>query len=348
MRDATNAEVSKRAVAPVAFPSAPLSALGDKLCDQVASFSEAALARYMPWSREGELPGFGVLFNTAERWRSGASLTLQPRRCGPVVQPQGLEPMAHVALATSAAHPLGAPPLVPHGFAYAAAAEKALGKAVVTLRLRRIALLEKWVAEGNASQSALANAALGVLHKFASRPTLVLGRILGCIGSPDVSVAAATASGLRDWGLVPETGIFPPADVISPPLTSVEELLAGASVRNKELAQRLERHHPHAQVLWDQGELAFSMGAVGPDIPVHSLPLDSVACLKFGVRQRGSDGRDEIRACADESSGPGGNAYNGLWSASEKVVMSDADTIMAELALVARLHGLPVRSRKRP
>ena len=328
-------------------PVAPLSTLSDQLCVLVANFSDAALARYMLWSRDGQLPGLGVLFNTAKRWRSGASLSLQPRRAGPVIPPRGLDPMVHAAAACSVTHPLGAPPVVPHGFAFAAAGEKMLGKAVVLLRLRRLALLEKWVAADAAGQSDLAETVPVTLQRFAGRPTRVLGRILRCIGSPDVAVAEGTAHGLADWGTADESGVFPPVDVVCSPLRSVGDLVANAALRNQVLVERLRRYHPRSQALWDQGLLACSLGSLGPDIPVAELPRDSVACLKFGVVQHGPGGVADVRACADMSVGQAGNGDNALWSSAEKVVMSDADTVLAEIALMVRLHGLPLRGRKR-
>ena len=60
---------------------------------------------------------------------------------------------------------------------------------------------------------------------------------------------------------------------------------------------------------------------------------------RFPVLRRSTSGKFEVRACADASSGPAGNRYNELWVPPEKVTMSDSETVLAELALAARLHG---------
>ena len=47
------------------------------------------------------------------------------------------------------------------------------------------------------------------------------------------------------------------------------------------------------------------------------------------------------------SSGPSGNSYNELWSSPERVTMSDSETVLAELALAARVHLHKVQGCKR-
>ena len=68
------------------------------------------------------------------------------------------------------------------------------------------------------------------------------------------------------------------------------------------------------------------MGALGPDVKLDEVPDDS------------SSGKFEVRACADASE---------LWVPPEKVTMSDSETVLAELALAARLHGEKIQGCKR-
>ena len=69
--------------------------------------------------------------------------------------------------------------------------------------------------------------------------------------------------------------------------------------------------------------------------------------IKFPVLQRSSSDKFEVRACADASSGPAGNRYNELWIPPEKVTMSHSETVLAELALAARLHCEKIQVCKR-
>ena len=89
--------------------------------------------------------------------------------------------------------------------------------------------------------------------------------------------------------------------------------------------------------------LAAELGALGPDVKLDEVPRD----VKFPVLQRSTSGKLEVRACADASSGPAGNRCSELWVPPEKVTMSDSETVLAELALAARLHGEEVQGCKR-
>ena len=124
-------------------------------------------------------------------------------------------------------------------------------------------------------------------------------------------------------------------------------LLERAPVRNTNFVSKLRNHHLHARELWEQGWLAAELGALGPDIKLDEVPNDVFLCLKFPVLQRSSSDEFEVRACADASSGAAGNRYNELWVPPEKVTMSDSETVLAELALAARLHGKEVQGCKR-
>ena len=77
--------------------------------------------------------------------------------------------------------------------------------------------------------------------------------------------------------------------------------------------------------------LAAELGALGPDVKLDEVPDDVFFGLKFPVLL----------------SGPAGNSYNELWVTSEKVTMSDSETVLAELALAARLHGEEIQGCKR-
>ena len=110
---------------------------------------------------------------------------------------------------------------------------------------------------------------------------------------------------------------------------------------------KLRNHHPHAHELWEQGLLAAELGALGPDVKLDEVPRDVFLCLKFPVLQHSTSGKFEVRACADASSGPAGNRCNELWVPPEKVTMSDSGSVLAELALAARLHGEEVQGCKR-
>ena len=226
------------------------------------------------------------------------------------MQSRGLSPSEHLWRALNAEHPLSLPPMVPKGFAFAMACDETLGKAVVQLRLRRLVLLQRWIAEDMTAQRALAARAHRSQRHFATRPTWISGRILETIGSPDKKVAGETADGLMDWGSPPVCGVFPLAANPKTPLQSVSDLLKGAPGRNAELVRRLQRNHPHAVEVWQQGVQAHDMGALGYDISVAEVPAEAVMCFKFPVQQKVADGSTEIRACADASSGPGGNMYN--------------------------------------
>ena len=81
-------------------------------------------------------------------------------------------------------HPLGQPPCIGEGSALAIAAQQVLGHEIGHLRRQRIALAEKWVKEMESKPQALADLGDPCLRRFASKPTLVLLRILRIIGSP--------------------------------------------------------------------------------------------------------------------------------------------------------------------
>ena len=93
--------------------------------------------------------------------------------------------------------------------------------------------------------------------------------------------------------------------------------------------------------------MAAGLGALGPDVKLDQVPKDVFLCLKFAVLQRSTSCKFEVRACADAGSRPAGNRYNDLWVPPEKVTMSDSETVLAELALAARLHGKEVQGCKR-
>ena len=94
---------------------------------------------------------------------------MQPPRSGAVVQQRGLSAEAHVEVALQSTHPLGLPPVVPHGFAFALTAEHSLGRRIGRLRLERLALSHQFVQPL-------------CLKSFALRPTRALGRVLRLLG----------------------------------------------------------------------------------------------------------------------------------------------------------------------
>ena len=147
-----------------------------------------------------------------------------------------------------------------------------------------------------------------------------------------------TAVGFQDWGSPKPSGVFPRSVQPSTCDINVSLLLEGAPVRNEVPVSQLRNHHPHARELWEQGLLAAELGALGPDVKLDEVPRDVFLCLKFPVLQRSTSGKFEVRACADASSGPAGP---------EKVTMSDSETVLAELALAARLHGEELQGCKR-
>ena len=122
---------------------------------------------------------------------------------------------------------------------------------------------------------------------------------------------------------------------------NVSLLLESAPVRNEIPVSKLRYHHPHARELWEQGLLAAELGALGPDVKHDEVLKDVFLC------QRSTSGKFEVRACADASSGPAGNRCNELWVPPENVTMSVSETVLAELALAARLHGKEVQGCKR-
>ena len=80
--------------------------------------------------------------------------------------------------------PLAQPLLEPEGVAVAIGGVRALGPTVNDLRLRRIALVKTWIRELQAEQDKLVAACRPETRLFAQKPTSVLLRLLGLIGSP--------------------------------------------------------------------------------------------------------------------------------------------------------------------
>ena len=175
------------------------------------------------------LPGYGICFRIDLPWISSSTNSVQPPRSGAVVQQRGLGAEAHVKAALQSSHPLGLPPVVPHGFAFALTAEHTWGRRIGKLRLESLALIVK---EENAAQPTAQEGPV-CLKSFASRPTRALGRILRLIGSPDTRVAMETAVGIQDWGSPKPSSVFPRSDQPSYCDINVSLLLESAPVRNK-------------------------------------------------------------------------------------------------------------------
>ena len=138
------------------------------------------------------LPGYGICFQIGSPWISSSTSSVQPPRSGAVVQQCGLSAEAHVEMALQSTHPLGLPPVLPHGFAFALTAEHSLGGRIGRLRLERLI-----VEEESAAQFSLAQEGPVCLKSCALRPTRALGRVLRLIGSPDTRVAVETAVGFQ-------------------------------------------------------------------------------------------------------------------------------------------------------
>ena len=155
------------------------------------------------------LPGYGICFQIGSPWISSSTSSVQPPRSGAVVQQCGLSVEAHVEMALQSTHPLGLPPVVPHGFAFALTAEHSLGRRISRLRLERLALLHQNVTEENTAQFSLAQEGPVCLKPFALRPTRALGKVLRLIGSPDTRAAMETAVGFQDWGSPKPSCVFP-------------------------------------------------------------------------------------------------------------------------------------------
>ena len=71
-----------------------------------------------------------------------------------------------------------------------------------------------------------------------------------------------------DLGVPARSGIFPSASASAPTWT-VGDLLKHAPARNIHLVQHVERHHPHAETIWEQGIEAEATGALGPAQPLE-------------------------------------------------------------------------------
>jgi hypothetical protein len=284
-----------------------------------------------------------VAFNIAIGWDAEPTSLKASLPGGSLVTPRGLGPLEHLEKAMEASwfHPFNQPPRVPESSAIALAAQIALGKQINELRLRRVALVGVWIRELASQQEELATAADPALRRFADKPTLVFLRILNLIGSPAAKFLEDMHGGLADFGTPVRSGLFQAAKPGHPRL-SVEELLQQAPKKNKNLVERLWRHHPHAKEMWRQGESAEMSGALGPACCLSGWDGDSsvVFSRKFPVVQSKPVGdeladpvvmKEEIRGCVDLSPSPAGSCYNEIWHPAERIVCSDAETIEAEM-----------------
>ena len=195
-----------------------------------------------------DMPGEGTLVRTALIWTGSSPATGQPTRRKEVVQQRRLSPEDHIIAACRAEHPPGAPPLVPHGFAFAVVAEKSFGANVNKVREHRLQLMRKWIQELKDRQQHLAEQMPSSHYRFVSRPILVFERLLQKIGSPDAITGSLTATGFQDWGAPEPSRMFPLADSRKV-MQSLPELLSKAPLRNRLLVTRLQRHHPHADTM---------------------------------------------------------------------------------------------------
>ena len=331
--------------------------------NRLQCLSEGELALLVPFDVGCTLPGEGTSFHVLRGWDVDPTRAIVPPAGGYIVSPRGLLPEQHLEAACQAAcgpHPLGQPPCIGEGIAFAIAAQLALGPQIADLRRGRIALAEAWVKELQPKQQAMADNGDPVLHRFASRPTLTLMRILRIIKSPACGYLERMHLGLDDVGQGQRSGTFPPT-AKSEPAWSIKQLLEHARNQNPELVDRVRRHHPYARKLWEQSVQAEKSGALGPArsaaewMQECATQPNIVFCRKFPVVQTsweddlldangGSNAQglpcpkptSEVRPCNDTSAAAAGCSYNLAWASQEKIICSDAEVVLAQM-LAAQL-----------